>query len=58
MSASIHGSSVHSVRARVTVSAGGPWYPDARDAAANERGSHASHATARPIDGIAAGSRC
>src|SRR5580658_798228 len=30
MSTSIHGSSVHSVRARVTVSSGGPWYPDAR----------------------------
>src|SRR5579872_7057643 len=30
MRASIHGSSVHSVRARVTVSSGGPWYPAAR----------------------------
>src|SRR6516162_8974890 len=30
MSASIQGSSVHSVRARVTVSSGGPSYPDAR----------------------------
>src|SRR5262245_2512113 len=29
MRASIHGSSVHSVSARVTVSSGGPWYPDA-----------------------------
>src|SRR5580704_9888499 len=29
MSASIQGSSVHSVSARVTVSSGGPWYPDA-----------------------------
>lgn len=26
-SASIHGSSVHSVKARATVSSGGPWYP-------------------------------
>src|ERR1035441_8056942 len=29
-SAAIHGSNVHSVNALVSVSAGGPWYPDAR----------------------------
>src|SRR6516165_6010108 len=33
MSASIHASSVHSVRARVRVSSGGPSYPDALAAA-------------------------
>ena len=29
-SAVIHGSNVHSVNALVSVSAGGPWYPDPR----------------------------